>query len=439
MKRITLDAKSLEAEAEKVIASGALGRSPAYANLLRYLVACANRGSHPKEIEIAIEVLGRDVDFDVAKDSAVRVYIHQLRKKLDRYYKEHEPDSPYRLAIPKGQYTVEVLETPPASGSVEGSPTATEDQENTARANGEAGKARNRLWLAAASLLLVANLFYLLAQGRWIDRSDGPAASAHPAWQALLDDDTPILVVMGDYYIFGELDEAGNVSRMIRDFHINSKEDLNNLFAEKPDLGWKYYDLNLSYLPEGSALALNNLFPVLYSGDKAVNVKMMSELNTRDLQSNHIVYIGYISGLDRISNLVFSVSHLRIGENYDQLIDEKSGTVYTSDAGLPSFNEPFTDYGWFATFPSTRKTRLVVVAGMRDAGLVQTAQAMTGAASLRSLTERLAQSKSKKSAAFEAVYRVRGLDRMNFDGQLEYASFLRVDNIWERELNVGSR
>lgn len=443
-KRVTLDAAERQALAQKIIDSGALGRSKIYASLLQYLLDSADQGS-PKEIEIAIEVLGRSTDFDVAKDSAVRVYIHQLRKRLDQYYEKYEPDALHKLTIPKGQYTIEVVErsasdAETADASPAESRTGPEGgfPERYGIAPAETQRA-NRLWPALIATLLLANLAYLLA-GDWLfGGSADMAAAEHPTWQALLDDDMPILVVMGDYYIFGELDKAGNVSRMIRDFDINSKQDLDNLFVEKPELGWTYYDLNLNYLPEGSALALSDIIPVLRSTNKPVNVKMMSDLNTRDLQRNHVVYIGYVSALDRISNMVFSVSDLRVGDNYDQLINKKSREAYTSDAGLPSFNEPFLDYGWFVTFPSSQKTQMVIIAGMRDAGLTHAAHALSEPSSLQAIDSRLTQSEDAESNAYEAVYQVRGLDRMNFDARLEYAGYLNAQGIWRKELELGSR
>jgi hypothetical protein len=415
--------RELREIAQRIIDSGALGRSKVYRNLLNYLLDCAENGSNPKEIEIAIEVLGRDANFDVAKDSAVRVYIHQLRKKLDQYYEKHEPDAAYRLTIPKGQYTVEAVEAAASPDAI-----GADDPDTTPGAK-PAATAKRRFWPAAIAALLLLNLLGMA--GLLLSKpGEEPEVAGHPVWASLLDDDLPILVVMGDYYIFGELDEAGNVKRMIRDFEINSRQDLDNLFAAEPELGWQYYDLNLSYLPEGSAAALGDIMPVLHSAGKPVSVKMMSELTTRDLQRNHVVYVGYISALDRIRQMLFSISDLRVGENYDQLINSNSGQVYTSTAGLPSFDEPFVDYGWFATFPSTQSTQLVVIAGMRDAGLTHVAQTVTKPGPLQFLDEQLNQSKAPARQGFEAVYQVRGLDRMNFDARLEYAGYLDARGIW---------
>lgn len=435
-----------------IIDSGDLGRSKVYGALLRYLVTCVNASTSPKEIEIAIEVLGRDTNFDVGKDSVVRVYIHQLRKKLDVFYtkrekysQEHsEPHLPFRIIIPKGQYTIIVSQIDPSetkdesatqesNGDTNDGNGSTNKIPNESADGGSSKQSNSRLhfWLVAASLLFAANLVFQFIRYQDQTAVQGMSASQHPIWQKILNDDTPILLVTGDYYIFGELNDAGNVVRMVRDFSINSKQDLDDLFAQQPDLSWQYYDLNLSYLPEGTAFALNHIAPLLQSTGKSVDVKMMSELSTQDLQKNHVVYLGYISALDRLKNIVFAGSNLSIGENYDQLVHKESGEIYTSDAGLPSFGEPFVDFGLFSTFPSTQNTQIFVLAGMRDAGLMHIAEALVSDLDLQKIDQLLGKSEKDSSSAFEVIYRVQGLDRMNFNAELEHADYLASELIWK--------
>ena len=102
----------LKALCRRIVASGELGRSKYYSALLEYLVQCSIAKQSPKELELAIEVLGRKANFDVSSDSMVRVYMHQLRKKLDAYYQSNEGKSAYRIVIPKGQYTIAAVSQP---------------------------------------------------------------------------------------------------------------------------------------------------------------------------------------------------------------------------------------------------------------------------------------------------------------------------------------
>ena len=79
-----------------------------------------------------------------------------------------------------------------------------------------------------------------------------------------------------------------------------------------PDLLARYMDLDLTYLPRGSASrAARRAARALYTSSKPVRVVSMSELNVADLKSNHVVYIGYISALDKLEDFVFASSSPR--------------------------------------------------------------------------------------------------------------------------------
>lgn len=62
--------EELRALCDRIIKSGELGRSKTYAAILEYLAECAITGTNPKEVAIAMDVLGREADFDVGKDSS---------------------------------------------------------------------------------------------------------------------------------------------------------------------------------------------------------------------------------------------------------------------------------------------------------------------------------------------------------------------------------
>lgn len=416
----TFSPEELQQIAKNIEDSGELGRSRIYANLLNYLLLHASKGKSPKEIEIAIDVLGRDASFDVSKDSVVRVYVHQLRKKLDNYYRKHNLDAQYRIIIPRGQYTIAVVPTPSADNEPsQPLPLSTSWRRNLPQL----------AWAPVIAILLVTNLYFMLGRDPRSADSAATVASLQP-WSAVLDDNLPVLIVMGDYYIFGEMNELGNVTRMIRDFSINSSQDLNTLFMRESALSSLYRDLDLNYMPEGSALALARVAPLLQKAGKQVNVTMMSRLNTADLKSNHIIYIGYISALDKLRGLVFADSGLQVGRTYDELLNRRSGEIYSSDAGLPSEDEPFRDYGLFSTFPSTSQNQFIIIAGTRDAGLMHTAQAVADSAGLNAIEQSVASSPADSVGAYEALFEVFGFNRMNFDANLVYSRTLDPGQIW---------
>jgi hypothetical protein len=419
-----IEPDELRALCDRIIKSGELGRSRTYAAILEYLAECALTNTAPKEAAIAVDVLGREADFDVGKDSIVRVHIYHLRSKLATYFARQGANEKYRLDIPKGQYMLVsslnapelVPESPPPPQlSVTG-------KELTRRSYTP--------WLAGA--VLVALLLNLLL----IPSEEDALLAANPyaetgLWQALLDDELPVLVIVGDYYIMGELDETGNVSRMVREFDINSSQDLQVMQdgGKKSD----YMNLDLSYTPTSTSNALVQIMRV-FSGELGrVKVKMMSKLNTDDLVGNHIIYLGYLSGLERLNDLMFADSSLALGLTYDELINLDTNVSYTSSSGLSVGENSYRDYGMVSTFPAPGGNQFVLLAGMRDEGLINLAEEVTDAAQLEALGQELAETDDKQPA-FEALYEVRGFDNTNFDASLVYSGKLDTKVVWETRL-----
>ena len=99
MLQVVMD--GIEPEARRLLASGILGRSPQLVELFEYLVQASTRDRSPKEAEIAQDVFGRDSAFEPGQDALVRVHVHRLRTKLERFYAD-QPSPALRLTIPKG-------------------------------------------------------------------------------------------------------------------------------------------------------------------------------------------------------------------------------------------------------------------------------------------------------------------------------------------------
>ncbi|HHX82402.1 MAG TPA: hypothetical protein GX696_05405, partial [Pseudomonadaceae bacterium] len=315
-----IEAEELRAACQRIIQSGELGRSRTYAAILEYLAEQAIVGSSPKEISIAMDVLGRDADFDVGKDSIVRVHIYHLRNKLNTYYAKHGKKERYRLDIPKGQYMLAATRNDAPGAS----------PEEARSISGELQQRRPLTpWLAAGAIVLL--LFNLFNRPEPVapDVAPNPFAVS-PLWAALLDDDLPVLVLVGDYYIMGEVDETGRVSRMVREFDINSSLDL-RLQQQGGHLS-RYLNLDLNYTPTSIPIVLASVMQVFAADAGRVKVKLMSDFNTNDLVGNHVVYLGYLSGLEGLRDLVFAASGLATGLTFDELVNIDSNERYQSSS-----------------------------------------------------------------------------------------------------------
>ena len=178
-------------------------------------------------------------------------------------------------------------------------------------------------------------------------------------WAPLLQDELPITIVVGDYYLLGETDDSNRITRLVREFFINSPNDFVAQVEASPKLMERYRNLNLSYLPISAAFALQDVAPILGT-KKRVQVMRMSDLNGYMLKASHIVYIGYISGIGLLGDPTFAASRLVLGDSYDELTDQKTDTLYVSTAAEGG-DARYMDYGFFSTFPGLYGDRKSVV------------------------------------------------------------------------------
>jgi Malectin domain len=94
------------AELESVLRSAILQRSPSVLRIAEYIARTYLEGAADdiKEYNIAVDALGRPVDFDPKRDSIVRVEVHRLRKKIETFYRTEGADHAIRLVIDPGKY-----------------------------------------------------------------------------------------------------------------------------------------------------------------------------------------------------------------------------------------------------------------------------------------------------------------------------------------------
>jgi hypothetical protein len=282
-------------------------------------------------------------------------------------------------------------------------------------------KARRLPWAHAAGIAAAALVLGWLA-AVWIAPDDEPQrVAATPVWQPVLTSERPLVIVLGDYYMFAEVGESGITRRLIRDFRVNSREDLETGYRDPEVAGRTFTDIRLSYLPVGAAPALADLLGVIHSSGKTVVVIPESQLDVQTVRSCDIVYIGYLSGLGLLAEFVFDSSNFALGDTYDELVNVESGEVYLSEAGfLDGPATDYVDYGFISAFAGPAGNRLLIVAGMRDEGLMQMASILASREAIGDLMDRLPA--SGPDLSLEALYQVRGMHRMNISSRLVYAS-----------------
>jgi hypothetical protein len=349
------------------------------------------------------------VDFDVAQDATVRVAAHKLRKRLEDFYRDEAPPAAARLAIPRGEYRLTLEAAPPVhAGPV---------LPGWRRVLPENRRERAAAWLVGVlSLACVGLLLAMLVR----PNEQGPltAVRESPLWAPLLADDLPVQLVLGDYYIFGERDATGDVRRLVRDFEVNSRRDLERSFIDNPALTRQFADLNLGYLPTSSAQALREVLPILVASGKHVSLTLASELDPSTIKTTHIVYIGYLSALGMLMDVAMAGSRYSFGGSYDELVDAVTGDAWVSEAGEPhGAAERYRDFAYLASFRGPGGNQHLVIAGTRDTGLMQAAESAADLTALQALA-----AKDLPWRGFEALYEVQSVNGVNVEARLIEAS-----------------
>lgn len=412
-----------QGEIARIRSAGVLGSSGRLLDLFNFLVARSAEGRPPKEAEIAMSVFGK-ADADAMRDDPVaRVYVHRLRKRLDDYYIRNGMPAGLRIDIPKGDYRIIATseDVPPRADESLSVPTAGRP-ETAARPS----LSKRHIYVAAlfGAFLIMANI------AAWTIFATQPATGRNPVtasriWNSIAGSQRPLLLVVGDYYIFGEYENRVVLRRLIRDFRINSKEDLIHSQKSDPDNFDRYSDVALQYLPTSAAFALADLAPLLRE-NRQVEVSLSSELTPERLKSHDIIYVGLLSGLGPLRDPVFSQSRFGLGQTYDQIVDRRTGNTYTSEAFLtaPS-DQMYSDYGFFSSFEGPGGNRIAIVSGTRDTAVMGVAETLTRADSLRRFEKKTVQDRD-----FETLLVVKGQKHTSLEAQVVASYPLASASIW---------
>ncbi|HWK53778.1 MAG TPA: hypothetical protein VNR18_05365, partial [Hyphomicrobiales bacterium] len=99
----------------------------------------------------------------------------------------------------------------------------------------------------------------------------------------------------------------------------------------------------------------------------------------------------------------------------------------------------YRDYGMVSAFPAPAGNHFVILAGMRDEGLINLSEEVATLKSLRQLDDKLdlPTDSTGNGPSFEALYEVLGFDNTNFDASLVYSQPLDTRVLWESRLIGG--
>ncbi|WP_017446882.1 helix-turn-helix domain-containing protein [Gayadomonas joobiniege] len=448
--------------------SQTIGRSKVNCKLLSYLVehylSLTEQESDykpPKEIELAVKVFDRESDFNPAEDAFVRVYISNLRKKLKTYYQTEGEDQKLKINIPPGGYglnfsyqekltndkaetddekvlEIDAKQNQDLEASIPIRSTKTASTSKPIEPVGEVANTRQpdksseikSVAIIGLTLLLILSLaanWLLIQAEKNTQLTPYQEVRKHPLWQPLLNNDKSTLLVIGNLYMLhGEDPETGRAIG-IRDYNINSDQDLELFFSEYPHKRGKLRPGKSPFLLKNSVFAAKHLLP-LFSDPRKINIKLISDLTPDDLRDFNLIYLGLYKSLGTL-DVYLRGSNLHLDQYASRLTDKKSGKVY-SVRGNP--HQEYTDYGVFARFNGPSGNLIMTFAGFSDASVIQMARFLTNPKKLysKNFIHHFSSLKQSGNSNFELMFSTSGYDRTDLGSEVISSNKLDEKAIW---------
>ncbi|MBN9663728.1 MAG: hypothetical protein J0H49_36350 [Acidobacteria bacterium] len=193
---ITAEAKRLALS--RVLQSDTFARADQLKRFLSYVCEMEING-HAGEIteyRIGLEALGKSEDYSTTDDTSVRNRAYTLRKKLEKFYEEEDPDAPLRIEFVKGTYVPRFVE-PGSALHDHGDHVPVASDSHTPRVT--------RPWyrrFGVPALLLAAGIVVGAIGAEWKERpASATTGKVDPivreAWGSFLENREPVIISLG--------------------------------------------------------------------------------------------------------------------------------------------------------------------------------------------------------------------------------------------------
>jgi hypothetical protein len=294
-----------------------------------------------------------------------------LRKRLA----EAQQGAAIAIVLPKGEYRLrltavtEMVTATPAqvAAALQSQPQWPSPADKKRQAGEWRQSWPNLLVIALLLLILLQQLTRLPWQG---SSTAVPPPSAADLWLAPFRQlQQPVLLIVGDYYLYAEQDEHQQINRLVRDFQINSAADLALVQGVQGNRTGAGQDVGLSYLPASVALPLSELVSTLRQHKIRYQLALASEVSPAQVRQQAWIYLGQLSGLGPVMPHWLSQAAFEPGDSYDQLVKTPTGEVFRN-ATPWSPPELYPEFSYIAQLHSDNGLPQLLLSGVRDQGLL---------------------------------------------------------------------
>lgn len=393
-----VDQHYIKQHLEEIFNSAEFKKSPRYQELLRFLVNESIAGRSPKEFTIATEVFGKDASFSSKDDPIVRVYVNNLRKKLEHFYLTSNKSYPYHISIPTGHYAVEFVATPP-------------EQQKT------------RILLLQKKFISVLSTIGIFALGFFfahffVSRTSTSKFPLHVWNNYIHSTDRQTLIVVGDYFF---LRSIKNPEIYYRDIAINSLDDYRALIRRDPSFAQQYAPSDFTFLRTSAIWGIVPIEELFHNLGKPYSIKLASQFTVDDFKKNNVVFLGSFKTLYKLSQFfpTLGVQYTIVPPSI-RVYDARKDTTYTFVPDNLQGGNYERDYAVIIKSMGPDGSNLLFLLGFSESGIILAAQ-MVCNPNFDEIVKKLSPSTSLHDYThFIMVVHVEGINQAIFDSKVSF-------------------
>ncbi len=396
---------------ENILKSSEFEKSETNQRLLQYLFDASLKGESKKEVTIALEFFNKDSSFDSSEDPSVRVYISKLRKMLDYYYKSSGVNDIFKLQIPKGHYDIVFIK---------------KDKPKPLKSN---NKIRFISLLVVIIVLSIVIIFQTLNNQSSLDQQLDKISNSL-IWSEFLQNDKPILLVLGDYYFLFEYSQEIDQRLFIRDPKINSNQDLDIYLEKYPNKKDVLFPLEFSYLRPSSALSLIQILPILEKSENEIITKLASELVWSDIENSNVIYIGPIKNMNILRklleklNLSFKSNPLDSDHSRLYLHDDSGKIQNIFEPTSKNQEESYRDFGIISKIRSSKNSVIMFIVGFDELAIMKAVRMVTDPNFETLLKNDFVKDEIQSPFYFNMIFGVEGFRRTDLSYEVKHFTVL---------------
>ncbi len=385
----------------KILSTKEFKSSATYKKLLTYLVDASINNKKLKEYYLAVDVFEKGKDFNPSEDSSVRVYVSNLRKKLDHYYATEGKNDAYKIEIPKGHYDLNFVKAVPVN-----------KKSDSEESNGKLTKILIPLLFVTGILAIYFGYHYFKYKETVINNE----ILMHPVWSNLIKDNKPLLITLGNDLFF--LEKQDGEETIVRKHFINTTDEFKYYRKTHPDKKINkitpYY-----FFPAISVTELPILIQKINYPGK-IYFKSTYECNGNDTKKYDVIFFGSFRNL-HFWDFLLGKSSIKYSDNPTNLYLEVSAadtSIIFKQSGQP--NKEHVDFCLFRKLPGPNNNTIYMFVSFFQPGLSAATNYMLDEKSLNRLTQKLKSKYGKLPEYFDVVFKTSGYSSTPFKTSIEY-------------------